>query len=278
MPYSHQATIGLQRQLGDTMAIDADYTYVGTRDVERPVPTMNVTFNPDTGANYPITDVSRRVWPWWGFTKLAWNGMRANQHSLQTAFTKRMSDGWQVFGTYTLSVFRDATAPARSGFDLLPFPVAPDLTSEYTLAVADQRHRFVVNGIWQLPYDFQVSGLYFFGSGERFETRWGSDLRRLGSTNANSVQGRLRPDGTIVPRNDFVQDPVHRVDVRLQRRFALGGRAAIDGLVEVFNLFNHANFGDYNINQSSRNFGQPDQSDQVAYFPRTMQLGFRFTF
>ena len=27
---------------------------------------------------------------------------------------------------------------------------------------------------------FQLSGLYFFGSGERFGTSWGGDLRNMG--------------------------------------------------------------------------------------------------
>ena len=33
--------------------------------------------------------------------------------------------------------------------------------------------------------------------------------------------------------------------MRLQKRFSLVGRAAIDGLIEVFNVFNHANYGSY---------------------------------
>jgi hypothetical protein len=41
-----------------------------------------------------------------------------------------------------------------------------------------------------------------------------------------------------VPRNNFMGDPLHRFDVRVQRRFTVGG-LAIDGIAEVFNLFNH---------------------------------------
>ena len=87
----------------------------------------------------------------------------------------------------------------------LDFPVAKDLGGEYSLAAGDQRHRAVFNGIWDIGYGVQVSGLYFFGSGVRRSTTYGGDLRNLGGT-AVSEQ-RLRPDGTIVPRNDFVGRP-----------------------------------------------------------------------
>ena len=76
----------------DTMAVEADYVYVGSRDSPRPVP-MNLTFNPATGANYPFSDISRRPYPEWGWVRLAFNGARANLHQLQTAFTKRLSNG-----------------------------------------------------------------------------------------------------------------------------------------------------------------------------------------
>ena len=117
-------------------------------------------------------------------------------------------------GQYQLSRYRDFEPQPNVGFQL-----APDFGGEWTLGVGDQRHRAVFNGIVDVGYGFQVSGLYFYGSGKRRATTYGGDLRRMGSFSTN----RLRPDGTIVPRNNFVGDPLHRVDMRLQRRFAVGG-------------------------------------------------------
>ena len=119
----------------------------------------------------------------------------------------------------------------------------------------------------------QLSGLYFFGSGQRFATTYGGDLRLCG-------QGcdRLRPDGTIVPRNNFVGRPIHRVDLRLQQRLHLGGHVAVDGLLEAYNLFNHANYGNYETRESNANYGQPIPLLSIAYQPRMLQLGFRATF
>ncbi|HEY6359895.1 MAG TPA: hypothetical protein VIX63_02260 [Vicinamibacterales bacterium] len=90
--------------------------------------------------------------------------------------------------------------------------------------------------------------------------------------------GRLRPNGTIVPRNSLVGTPLHRVDVRVMRRFPLGGRAGVDGIVEVFNVFNHANYGSYVTQESASNYAQATGNLNVAYQPRMLQLGFRFTF
>jgi hypothetical protein len=281
MPYSHQASVGVQRQIGSIMGVEADYVYTGGRDY----PTdqlVNISYDPATGANYPFADISRRPFPEWGYVSLTVNGSRSNYHALQTAVTRRFSNGWQASGTYTLSGARDARSrpvqwnPASKVFEPVPFATAPDLGGEYTLAMGDQRHRAVINGIWDLPYSFQLSGLYFFGSGARFSTNYGVDVRRLGGVRPN--EQRLRPDGSLVPRNNFVGNAIHRVDVRLQRRMRLGGRAGVDGMLEVFNLFNHANYGSYVTDEAAANFRRPSQNTNVAYASRRLQLGFRFAF
>jgi hypothetical protein len=71
---------------------------------------------------------------------------------------------------------------------------------------------------------------------------------------------------------------MHRVDMRMQRRFMLGRTLAVDGIVEVFNVFNHANYGSFTNNESSPSNGQPAQNLNVAYQPRMLQLGFRLAF
>ena len=105
-------------------------------------------------------------------------------------------------------------------------------------------------------------------------TTWGGDLRAVGAGGA----ARLRLDGTIVPRNDFVGQPLHRVDTRLTRTFPLGARASLDAFFEVFNLFNHENFGSYTTQESSASYGLPSFNSNLAYQARMLQLGFRFAF
>jgi hypothetical protein len=134
--------------------------------------------------------------------------------------------------------------------------------------VTDQRHRAVFNGIWQVGRGFQASGLFFLGIGQRSATSYGGDLRGLGGNGS----ARLRPDGTIVPRNDFTQPARRRVDLRLQQRIPLGGRVSIDGIAEVFNVFNSPNWT-ITTQQSSAQYLQRTSGEN-----RTAQVGFRLTF
>ena len=255
MPYAHQVSLGVQQQVADTMAVEVDYVYTGHR-IGRAISRGTSTTIRPRGSIFPSTTSANDPFPL-GLCQLddEW-GPGPTTMPCRRSFTKRYSDRWQASGTYTLSAARDARPrPLQwvgrpggingSGFETVPFPTAVDLGGEYTLSGRDQRHRATINTIVDLGYDFQLSGLYFFGSGQRWYTNWGVDLRDLGDRRPNEL--RLRPDGTIVPRSDFVGDQVHRVDMRLQRRFPLGGRAAIDGILEVFNVFDNANFGNYEV-------------------------------
>jgi hypothetical protein len=132
----------------------------------------------------------------------------------------------------------------------------------------------VFNGIWQVGGGFQVSGLYFYGSGEREGNSCGGDRRGWG----RGGTARLCADGSILERNSFVRDQIHRVDMRFQQSIPLGGAAKVDGIFEVFNLFDRANYGSYVIDASSPRYGLPNSSTNLAFAPRALQLGFRVTF
>jgi hypothetical protein len=266
--YSYQGSIGFQRQIGETISVQADYSYTGSRGLAY-VRNANLSYDPATGANYPFTDLSRLPYPDWGTAPMYFGNGYSNYHGLETAIRKRFNDRWQASATYTLSGLWDADGSPSVGFE-----VAPDLGGEYSLATTDQRHRAVFNGIWELGHGFQLSGVYYFGSGLRYNTTYGADLRGVGVGGTN----RLRPDGTIVPRNNFVGQPVHRMDTRLQRRFRIRRSIAIDGIVELFNLFNHANYGSYTTAEVSAAYGRPSPSTAVVYQPRMMQLAFRLVF
>ncbi len=149
-----------------------------------------------------------------------------------------MSSRWQASATYTLSWLYSAENQPFQGLDIVPFEVAPDLGNEYTLAGDDQRHRAVFNGIWEVGKGFQLSGLHYFGAGIRAANEYGGDLRVLGATGS----ARLRPNGSLVERNSYVQPFQNKTDIRAQQRVPLGGRAGIDLIAEVFNVFNRPNF------------------------------------
>jgi hypothetical protein len=277
VPLMWQSSVGFQRQLAGNAALTADYVYFHGADENILLPNINLTYDEASGVNYPFDDIGRRFDPLWGIIGMDPKTGWSNYHGLQAAFTKRFSNRWQASATYTLSGFWNGDPAPFSGLTQVTFPVAKDLGDDYSLAVTDQRHRLVFNGIWEVGRGFQLSGMYFYGSGERLATIYGEDLRGVGEGFEAFAQ-RVRPDGSLVPRNGFVGDPVHRVDVRLQERIPIAGRVAIDGIVEVFNVFDRANFGSYVTDELSPLYGQAQFNSNLAYAPRTLQLGFRLTF
>ena len=72
---------------------------------------------------------------------------------------------------------------------------------------------------------------------------------------------------------------LHSPDLRLLRRFGIVGRTKVEASLEVFNVFNHANYGSYVLVEAlGPLYGQPQQNQAVAYQPRMLQLGFKVTF
>jgi hypothetical protein len=273
-----QMSIGFQRQLAGNTVLEMDYNYNRNRNEKVIADNANLTYDPATGLNNPFSNRDLRVYPEWGAVGYYVHNGLSNYHGLQTVLTKRFSNNWQASVNYLLSDLRNV-GPSQpvSGHSEVPFPVAPDLGNEYGPAVTDQRHRLVFNGIYQVGRGFQASGLYFFGSGQRMSNSCGGDRRNIGAQPQHYVP-RLCADGSILPRNSLVGDPNHRVDIRFQQRVPLGNRVRLEGILEFFNLFNRANYGSYVTNAANPNYAQPTASSNLAYAPRTTQLGFRLTY
>jgi hypothetical protein len=271
---SWQTSIGFQRQLGGFAALEMDYVYNGSRNEKVIQENVNVSFDPRTGNPLPYSNAATRPYPLLGIISVTPYMGWSNYHALQSALTKRFSDNWQGSVTYTVSMLKNATPKPMSGTRIVEFDVPGDLGDEYTLAENDQRHRVVFNGIWQPGFGFQMSGVYFYGSGERDQITAGDINRDIGEW----ATQRYREDGTIIPRNTFVGEPIHRVDLRLQQRVPLPGRVSVDGILEFFNLFDRANYGSYVLDETASDFLDPAQNANLAYAPRTLQLGFRVTF
>jgi hypothetical protein len=262
-------SIGFQRQFGSTMALEMDYIHTKGAWEKDTIDNVNLIYDPATGANIPFTNANRARLPWpdMGVVSMIPHNAESELRSLQTAFTKRMSQRWQASATYTLSWFYNSENQPFQGLEIVPFEVQPDLGGQWGLSGDDQRHRAVFNGIWQVGRGFQVSGLHFFVAGIRSGASYGGDLRQLGA----GGQARLRPDGTIVPRNAFMQPAQNKTDIRVQQRIPLG-RVSLDGIAEVFNVFNRPNWGITNT-ESSANYNRRTS----AQF-RSAQVGFRLTF
>ena len=277
VPYSNQMSVGIQQQLGQAMSFQVDYVVTDALG-EQQNWNHNVTYNAATGLNYPYVGAGSeqyRRYPHWGLMSRAFSAIDSLYKALETAFTKRFSDGWQAAVTYTWANFDDCDGNPLiwDGDQLNPgVALAPDLGGQCGPGTGEQHHRLVTNAIWEMPGGAQLSGLYFFGSGNRWGTNYGADLRNSGGKST-----RLRPDGTIVPRNNFVGNPIHRVDMKLAWPVQAGAYE-IEASIEVFNLFNHANFFQYTTAEASPSYGLPRQSFLVAYVPRTAAVGLKVAF
>ena len=288
IPYAHQASIGVQRQFGSVMSLSADVVYSDERQALTQMD-INLAYNPVTGANFSFQDQTRRP-------NRGWGNVNMNQHvpkggedlGLQLELTKRMSSNWQASLGYSNSLAWDyqyppvrtaagcqyaQTNPSPGVFTCdQPITLHPVLAYEHFRA-GDQQQRLTFNGIWQLPMGFQASGLYFYGDNGKATPTSGVDVLGVGGSG-----GRLRANGTLIERNSFDRSSIHRVDARLQKRFAVGQRAALEGTVEVFNLFNYENYNSFVLSEVASNFGAANFDSNIAFQPRTMQFGLRVTF
>jgi hypothetical protein len=121
-----------------------------------------------------------------------------------------------------------------------------------------------------------VSGLYIVGDNGWLTPTSGVDSRLQGNTGAN----RLNTDGTLIARNSLNVPQIHREDMLLQKRVSFTNKFKLDGIFEVYNLFNRANYDPtlFTTNKSNAKFGQPNSSTTLAYSPRMLQFGFRTQF
>ena len=155
-----------------------------------------------------------------------------------------------------------------------------DVRADWGPSDNDQHHRIAVSGTASTPHlsgsflrtaasDWHISGIVSYSSALPFNVQTGAD--RNNDTNNND-----RPVG--VGRNSARGFNFSSADLRFMRSVALG-RNRLELLVEVFNVFNHANYlVPNNIYGTGTTplpaFGQPTAVGD----PREMQFGVRVIF
>jgi hypothetical protein len=299
-PYSHQASVGFARQLGSQMSLEMDWVYTGDR-AQLNTRNINVAYSPTTGIPYPLVggtaaaNYINRPYPGWGTITMNRSDGEQNYKALQTAFTKRMANHWQASASYTYSRTRvfdqlplnpgcqyPVTTVAGSGVYRCDVAVTmPDYISENAWYPGKEQHnRVTFNGIWEAPYGLQLSGLYIFGDNGWETAQAGVDVLNQGASGQVSAQGRLRANGSVIARNGLNLPAIHRVDMRLQKRISFTQKFKVDGIFEMFNVFNRKNYDPtlFELNEQNARYSQPNQSTTIAYSPRMLQFGFRTQF
>jgi hypothetical protein len=274
-PYAHQAAIGIDRAISATMAVNANVVFVrgfkqvGTIDYNPVLPArlgpsrrpndLPCSVNPAAPCvNGAIPGTSASVLQYTSFGETEYKG-------LTVSLNKRFSDRYQFLASYTLSKAEDNSTdfqsnfiPQNNGFgrdpnDKTGLPLGFNPDSELGPATHDQRHRFVLSGVYLLPANVGVSAILTATSGRPFTPLAGSDLNADGNGGAfPSDRARANPadESTSVGRNSETTTGFLGLDLRVSKRIKFGKRGNVEVLMDVFNLFNRANFFE-NTNQSS---------------------------
>ncbi len=171
-----------------------------------------------------------------------------------------MNSEIELLASYTLSKTRDDA----SDFDEQPQNPF-DLRSERALSRQDVRHRFVVNGLFDLPFGeeeekgagsqrdiligkilghVEIAPIVTFSSGRPVNPLTGAD-----EEHSRAFPLASRPLG--LARNALRTPRFINFDLRVLKYFPMGDRRRLDLVVEAFNLFNHPNVLGFNSSSGS---------------------------
>ena len=257
-PYAHHVSAGIDRELRGQVSLSASFVYargfnqLGTIDYNPIVPSLGAGRRPEDVGGRAGTSAS--VLQYTSFGETWYRG-------LTLSLAKRFTDRYQFLASYTLSKaednstdFQSAFVPQRMGqgrsaADRTGLPVGFTPDDEKGPSLQDQRHRFVLSGLYVAPGAVQLSSIITVASGRPYNILAGADLNGDGDGGTSSPdRARENPgsEASSIGRNTGVMPHQATVDVRVSRRFRLSGKVGVDALFEVFNLFNRTNFVEIN--------------------------------
>jgi len=206
----------------------------------------------------PIT--FQRVNPNYSSVSTFGNGGRNAYKALQVQVNVIPNAQHLLKVAYTLATNHSNTSSTLStGVATNPFDYSEDAGPTDN----DVRHNLTMNGSTTLPLGVQVSGIFSYRSALPYST----------------VTDAPRPDGKPLSfrpesRNAQRGDRALSVDLRLSKIVTFSARRSATAFIEVFNVTNEVNYGDYIGTVTSTLFGQPTTSGPM----RRTQLGFRLDF
>jgi Carboxypeptidase regulatory-like domain len=144
----------------------------------------------------------------------------ATEHfsTVEFAGIKRLSNGWQVLASYSATK-SDVPVPAESNMN-------PN--TDINTANNTWEWLFRASSAYVLPYNVMLSANYEHRSGD-VQAR---TVLLTGGNTIPSITVNAEPIGSLRLPN------INNVDVRVSKRFDLGGGKRIDGQINLFNVFN----------------------------------------
>jgi hypothetical protein len=151
--YTMQYLLNIQRQFGAKWVLEGGYLGSSSRHLYGFV-------NANQAVPGTVGSVaSRQPYTNFGVIQLVGDGFNANYNAGSLKLTRRFSQGLSVTTSYTWSKSLDNSSGVRpQGFDSLFPQDSRCLSCEWALSAFDVRHRWVLGGVYDLP----------FGRGKRF--------------------------------------------------------------------------------------------------------------
>ncbi len=270
-PYTLQTTLGFKREFITDLSISADLVWTkgyhimrqenwnpvipGTAIPGSPIPPKHK--DPTRGDEYVFAD----------------NG-KSEFKGLYFTLEKRYSHGWALEVSYTLSESKNEGGD-QAGAEVHSYE-DDAWERQYGPGDKDARHRLAVNGIVDLPFGFQLSGIFYYRSALPWTAYYLTDVNKDSLAFDYVDEHRNARRGF----NEFY------INARLSK-FIQINPVRLSLFVEVYNLTNRTNFApekflveagaDYtpiNNRQGAPNFGEPN----TAGDPRLIQFGVRLDF
>ncbi len=234
--YSRQASIEVERQIGDALTVSAGYQFV---DGDRLIMQINQNV-PSCAASG--TNNGCRPNPSYANNNQYTPAADSNYHGLHVSLVRRPGRWGHYRVSYTLSKSMNNVGETFFSSPIDPF----DLSKDWARSDDDQRHRFVAVGgvntsmepardVWELLTNgFRVSAMVQAYSSLPFNIT-------SGVTTIQGTAGRPIVDGEFIPRNTGVGSDFFSLGARVSRTFSITTRMRLETLAEVFNLTNHTN-------------------------------------
>ena len=227
----------------------------------------------------------------------------SNYQSAWVAVTKRLSQGLQFDTSYTWSKSLDTNSLNSSGFAVQN---SYDIAGQYGLSDFDARHRFILRANYSLPFTgnvltrgWQIATVVQSQSGNPANiVTSNSSLNGVPNTVRPDVTGPIRIVGEVdqwfdpsmfvavnrfgnLGRNVVIGPAFHNTDLSLIKNARPGQRIGLQFRVDVFDVFNHPNFGPPGHIVDSPTFGKITRTrlpTGEAGSSRQVQLAARMSF
>jgi outer membrane receptor for ferrienterochelin and colicin len=253
-PKTDQATLGVEREVGDRWFVALDGVHAHTTDIERNIdlnaPTTFDRTAPGQTRPAATADATRPITPVAGGYRrilVTVNQGEAKYDGLQLNVRKNFERSGMLL-SYTWSHTRNNVEPDAPGGD--PNDVH-QLGKEWADSLLDQRHRAVLSGWVRLPWAFNAGGVATYASGRPFNITTGADNNGDGSNADRPVI-----NGHVISRNAGRGNAVYDLSLFLERDFQVGG-VTLGLRAEAFNVTNHENVVGYNGVYGNNTNGQP---------------------